>query len=43
MLSRKLHRTIEVTLYPLVTGAFLIGWLCFWPVFHLYRRHSMRA
>jgi hypothetical protein len=43
MLSPKLQRTVELTLYPLATGAFMIGWLCLWPVFQIYRRHSMRA
>jgi hypothetical protein len=36
-----LQRTAEVTLYPAATGLFMIGWLCVWPFFRLYRRHAM--
>jgi len=43
MFPPKLQRTLEVTVYPIATGAFMIGWLCLWPLFHLYRRHAMRA
>ncbi len=40
MLSPKLRKAVEVTLYPIATGIFMIGWLLFWPFFSLYRRHT---
>jgi hypothetical protein len=43
MLWRRLQRAVELTVYPIATGVFMVGWLCFWPVFNFYRRHSLRA